>query len=379
MEQIHGHWTLVPNNDFTSPTVNEEDFDEDDLNEDWIKTLSWDLWSQDDNEPVETLHDLLTVLNATDDTTDVQLEVVGAFAVLPAFAAAPLQLQHEVALFLDAGDMPQASRVKARAQTLHMHDVGHRPPTSVEAAAKTDFKKIQQQWADQTDALVAQWKDVRDSQIAELQSKIEDAVNAGDIDALASILADTTGQDLIAQHMKIMMENAIVTAKAEAASQGVTMPTLDTTDLATRMDKQAGAVADIMNRSLSNTAATQALTRYGVDNLSGADVASAVGDHLSALSPTYLNDMLGGALTQAQNAGRTFVMSQAPGQYYSSELLDENTCEECEQIDGHDYTTLDDALSDYPTGGYSECLGGPRCRGTIVAVYDEASSDSSDS
>jgi hypothetical protein len=73
-------------------------------------------------------------------------------------------------------------------------------------------------------------------------------------------------------------------------------------------------------------------------------------------------------------------MSQSPATYHSSELLDENTCENCEEVDGTDYDSIDDAEADYPTGGYSECLGGPRCRGTIVAVYDEASSqdDSTD-
>jgi hypothetical protein len=219
---------------------------------------------------------------------------------------------------------------------------------------------------------------VRDAQISELKDQIQEAVDNGDVDALASIMADTTGEDLIAQHMTQMMEQAITTARAEAQSQGVSIPLLNTTNLAKQMSKQAGAVANIMNRGISNTAATQALMRYGIDNVSGAEVASAVGDHLADLSPTYLNDMLGGALTQAQNAGRIYTMQQAPGTYYSSELLDEATCEECEAEDGTEFDSLADAQDAYPVGGYSECLGGPRCRGTIVAVYVEADSSETD-
>jgi hypothetical protein len=56
---------------------------------------------------------------------------------------------------------------------------------------------------------------------------------------------------------------------------------------------------------------------------------------------------------------------------YASELLDENTCVNCEKIDGHKYDTESEATSDYPSGGFADCLGGPRCRGTIVAVYGE--------
>lgn len=265
----------------------------------------------------------------------------------------------------------------ARKQTIHSGAIGHRQPTKVEAAARTDFKTIQMNWQSETNLLLTKWDAVRAAQIDELTQQIADAVDANDTDALAGILADTTGADIIAEHMKSMMEQSVVTAKAEAAAQGVAMQTLDTSDLARQLEDQASAIADIMNRGISNSAATQALMRYGVDDLSGAEVSEAVRGHLEDLSGSYLNDMLGGALTQAQNQGRMFVMDQAPGEYYSSELLDENTCEFCEAVDGTDYPTIEAANADYPMGGYSECAGGPRCRGTIVAVYDEATTDQS--
>jgi len=98
-----------------------------------------------------------------------------------------------------------------------------------------------------------------------------------------------------------------------------------------------------------------------------------VREHLEGLSDQYLDDNLGGALTQAQNTGRRAVMERGPQkQIYASELLDQNTCVRCAAIDGKEYASLSDAERDYPTGGHKDCLGGARCRGTLVAVYGEA-------
>ena len=351
------------------------EFDEDDVNEDWIKTgpESWDLYL--DDHIVNTIDDLLYSLGISTWPKEDQVPEVEALTELPSYIAAPLQLQTEVMHFL--GDTAEASHVHARKQTLDSRDIGHRDVTQVEAAAKTNFATIQQQWKNETDELVQKWSTVRNAQIQELTQQIKDAVEAQNVKALASNMADTDGADIITEHMTKMMEAAVTTAKAEAQAQGVSMPTLNTADLAKQLAQQAQGIATIMNRGLSNTASTQALMRYGVQDITPDEVASAVGDHLADLSSSYLDDMLGGALTQAQNSGRIFVMQQAPGDYYSSELLDENTCEECEAVDGTEYDTLADAQADYPTGGYSECLGGPRCRGTIVAVYAEADTDNS--
>jgi hypothetical protein len=265
-------------------------------------------------------------------------------------------------------------RAAARSQTLNSDRVGHRDPSKVELAAKTDFTKLQAQWTTNTTKLVNAYQSVRQQQIDELVQEVQDAVAAEDVDALAGVLADTDGADLIALHMVQMMEDAVVTAKEEASAQGVAISTLDTSDLAARLTRQAGAIADIITQAISTSAATQGLQRYGVTALTADDVGSHVRTHLESLSDSYLNDQLGGALTQAQNAGRVLVMGSAPGTAYASELLDENTCDECAAEDGTVFDTIDDAVQDYPAGGYSECAGGPRCRGTIVMVYTEASS-----
>jgi hypothetical protein len=264
------------------------------------------------------------------------------------------------------------SKAKMRRAVFGKPTVGHRHPTDIEFAAKTDFELLQKTWEGELTELLKGWEAIKGQQIVDLKNQIQVSVDNGSVQQVAGVMTQTTGEQLILKHMISMMENSVVAAKAEAERQAIILPTIDTTDVVRSLTRQSSAMGQIMARSISNSAATQALTRYGVENLSGADVATAVGEHLEALSPTYAEDMLGGALNQAQNQGRMVVFDQAPADYYSSELLDKNTCENCEAIDGHDYASLSDAETDYPSGGYSECLGGPRCRGTIVAVYAEA-------
>ena len=48
-----------------------------------------------------------------------------------------------------------------------------------------------------------------------------------------------------------------------------------------------------------------------------------------------------------------------------------HNCKPCRDIDGTEYHTLGGAMVAYPSGGYRNCLGGSRCRGTIVTVWSE--------
>jgi hypothetical protein len=50
-----------------------------------------------------------------------------------------------------------------------------------------------------------------------------------------------------------------------------------------------------------------------------------------------------------------------------------HNCKPCRDIDGTKYTSLEDARAAYPSGGYTGCLGGARCRGTLVTVWPQDS------
>lgn len=265
-------------------------------------------------------------------------------------------------------------RFEARKQTVSDPVVGHRNPNAIELAAKTNFEVLQEQWQAATGDLVDLWKtQVQAAQITALLEQVRSAVESGDTVALASLTAPVEGVDALKTAMAAMAEDALVGAKEEAAAQGVTIGTIDTAQAVDPViASRAEATATLMARGIADSAA-RAAVNGGVVNLSADEAEAFVRDHLENLTDAYLNDMLGGAMTQAQNTGRRAVMQERPAQIYSSELLDQNTCVNCTAVDETEYSNLLDAEKDYPTGGYKECLGGPRCRGTLVAVYDEAS------
>lgn len=72
----------------------------------------------------------------------------------------------------------------------------------------------------------------------------------------------------------------------------------------------------------------------------------------------------------AHGAGRLETIKELdPVETHASELLDGETCSRCSAVDGKEYPTLDAALVEYEQGYYGACLGGSRCRGTLVSVY----------
>lgn len=246
-----------------------------------------------------------------------------------------------------------------------------RQPYSQEVQAKVDYELMDAQIQGQIDSLVAKVKTLQGDQITELAAAIESADN--DLTKLAQLEAAPVFSEVLEEAMLEMAAQGVEQAVGEAERQGITptVPDLDTTGLTNR----AGAVDTLLSRSLSEAAGRKAVSLTAESGaLPAADVASQVADYLGALSDDYLKQQLSGATVQAMNTGRKAVFAENPPKYlYASELLDENACEECVAVDGTEYDTLEDAEADYPTGGYADCLGGPRCRGTLVAIHtDEA-------
>lgn len=248
-----------------------------------------------------------------------------------------------------------------------------RQPYPQEVAARIDFDSADVQWRDARDLLVHHWGEVRDAQIADLRDQIE-AAN-GDLSVLSQLSTDPAGADVIAARLRTVADQGAAAALAEAAGQGVDLDAPDLGDVHAQLEARSEAVAALLARSLSEAAGRKAVAITG-GSLTPTEVADQVAGYLNGLTDTYLEDQFAGAVTAAQNAGRKATIEQAATaadttRIYASELLDENTCEPCTGVDGTEYGSLEDAEADYPTGGYSECLGGPRCRGTLVAVYGE--------
>ena len=56
------------------------------------------------------------------------------------------------------------------------------------------------------------------------------------------------------------------------------------------------------------------------------------------------------------------------GNVIRSELMDENTCKECEKIDGQEFKMTDPEANEMLGGPYLKCEGGDRCRGINIFI-----------
>lgn len=75
------------------------------------------------------------------------------------------------------------------------------------------------------------------------------------------------------------------------------------------------------------------------------------------------------------SAGRSDAAALVDGEpaLYASELMDGRTCRECRKIDGRRFASEEEAAEFYPNGGPMRyCLGGNRCRGTLVFDWSDA-------
>jgi hypothetical protein len=245
-----------------------------------------------------------------------------------------------------------------------------REPTKVEAASKADFATIQADWLDAVDQLVADWAAITRIQRAALVDQVKAAVDDARLDTLAGLAVDSqAAADLLTQRMADLADEAAAEMVREADRQGITVGTV-TVDHG-RLTEIAATIAALLAGGLAAAAGRRAV-QVATPTATGAEIAAIVADHLGSLSDAYLRDQLGGALSTAQNTGRLAVLDDAPkAMYAASEVLDPSTCEFCAAIDGHVFANLDEAAAAYANGGYIDCAGFLRCRGILIAVWDD--------
>lgn len=260
-----------------------------------------------------------------------------------------------------------------------------------EVAAQVDFAEMERVFETQKASLVADYKKAQLDQIREAADQVEAA--AGDAVAMAKITVEPVSTDLVSGHLDDSANSGVDAARKEFIAQ---------TDQEGRLPDRAALEAELAERAasvcltLANGLSTAAAKRgAAVVKLEPKDAADAVRSYLLELSDAEIELQLGGATMAAYNSGRReFMRAQEgpqsdesvpfmgraedapPGQYltaiYASEVMDSNTCGPCEEIDGREYENLDEAEEDYPQGGYVDCEGGLRCRGTLVAEYGPA-------
>jgi phage portal protein BeeE len=241
-------------------------------------------------------------------------------------------------------------------------------------ADDVDLTKLGEDWQAALDKLLAKWPGILDKQYTGLAKQVRDAITAGDLDALLELITPDGGAAaaLTAGLVAVAATGAVAVVR-EAKDQGVTVAKVvpDKADLET----QAKVTTGLMRAALAVSAGAAALRLAGSET-DAAAVAAGVREHLDSLTDAQPAQALGGAVTAAQNAGRLATLDAAPtATYFASEVLDSNTCAQCRKIEGKMYTTLEASKEDYPRGGFKDCLGMERCRGTVVAIWDTEGDD----
>jgi hypothetical protein len=209
------------------------------------------------------------------------------------------------------------------------------------------------------------------AQRADLADQVTAAVDDGHLDALAQLAVPTQdAAGLLYRAMAAVAAQAAGRMIGEAAGQGVTIDPARVRVNHARLRQIAQARAAMAGQALAAAASRRALQVVSASK--GTEAAREVTATLAGMSTTSLADQLLAAMAAAGNEGRFAVLDAGPqAAYTASEILDANTCAPCAGIDGHVFASLDDARAAYANGAYTGCLGALRCRGTVVANWDD--------
>lgn len=271
----------------------------------------------------------------------------------------------------------QAERVDDdyRPPILAEPDGGPIPGADVQAAAgDADARRIQDQWDKAKARLLRRWPKLAAKMIAELADQAEQAIEAGDLAALAELEVSAgvvaavavplrkSGTDLAAEAAAGVVE--------EAAAQDVSI-TAPAEPGADRVRQHADVVARIIANGYASGAARTALQLAGAGPQ---EVRGEVERHLTELGEStngLVGDNTGQLLSAAQFAGRLAVLEENPARSYrATEELDGNTCSPCRGVHNSSYVTLRAALADYPlSGSFRSCDGRGRCRGFVKPIF----------
>lgn len=247
------------------------------------------------------------------------------------------------------------------------------PESDEDAVDTVDLGPVQVAWEAALAALLETWQaSVVVEWIRQLVDAVKGALGAdGDRSDLNTLAVDTgPAASALADAMAVFAETAAGHAVDEAAAAGVDLDPHWPT--AADLDAAARQVAEFEGTRYALTAGREASRVAGPEP----DV-DVVGDHvdqfLTELSDAGARQALGGALTDAQNLARADTLAAGPvGALYASEQMDSATCQPCREVHGRWICNTDDLAALfklYPAGGFVDCLGRWRCRGTFVGVW----------
>lgn len=272
----------------------------------------------------------------------------------------------------------RGSALPARRAHWHARPRMSRPlptrPTNAPDLDRDDLPGLEsmaKSYDDALDSALVDWVKVDRDWKDTLVSATDDAVRSGvalNLAQMGGALDILPGTAILEGAMVLVANAAGQDVVEEARAQGVTINSISPRrDHITQISQ---AVVALLAQEIAVSAGREAL-RVAGPMATAEEVSESVRQHLDALTDMRPRTYLGAALTTAQHQGRLATMRAAPtAAYYGNEVLDSNTCKYCRRVDGrwlgNDLATAEKL---YPNGGYIDCEGGVRCRGTIVAVY----------
>ena len=244
-----------------------------------------------------------------------------------------------------------------------------RKPYDHEVTAAVNYQELDATFESTLTRLLADLNHIQDSQIDDIYEAI---INAnGDLSKITKIKVVPGAQEVLLTQLITAADVSMHQAVQEAARQGVTITRPEVEVLIDSLDARASAVDTLLANNLAQSAQRNALRLTEGKKLTVQEVAATTSRFLRSLTGVYAKEVLSGVVQTAVNAARYEVFDKdgEVGDIYASELLDTNTCSACANIDGTHYENLVASSADYPTGGYKNCEGRERCRGTIIKVY----------
>lgn len=240
-----------------------------------------------------------------------------------------------------------------------------------------DLSQLQADWEAGLASLLERFGKVKAAWFDVLAGQVRRAISDGDLDQLASLSVPESaigkGAALLAEAMVDLAHSAAAHVVSEAEAQGVKVEPVVPDEA--ELTDTAKVLAALVAAGYAISAGSEGLRHNGSDR-TPAQVERAVLDHLESLTDAQPAESFGGGMTGAANRARIATMKNGPvGAVYASEQLDKNTCKPCRSINGRwlgntdDLDTIEKTYPGGAFGGYIDCQGRSRCRGTVVGVW----------
>ena len=254
-------------------------------------------------------------------------------------------------------DEPEASLIPVWAQTENEPEIPE------------DMRKVDEDWTRIVDDLISKFGGVYAVWLAwvlgELKPRLENGEVIADIRLPDEMVSKLTG--LVADS-----EERMATTAAERAADEINELTeSDDAEPDSWLESIAEDVAILSAGAFVGSLIGEAM-RLRRPGIRASDVVSQVEGFALQHKNVAIKDRFREAMTRAQNRARIATIDAAVKlglvEFEATEILDGATCGPCKRVDKVRFADRAAALEAYPSGGYKDCDGRSRCRGTVRPV-----------